>query len=906
MSLLFGDFAYDQERRQLLRAGHPVRIEPKAYELLGLLLERRPRALSKAQIRDVLWPGTFVSESALARLITDLRATLEDDVRQPRFIRTVHGFGYAFCGQALLATEQQRIETAGSETVARSPYPGLSSFMEADASRFFGREGEVQALLEKIRRQKLLAVIGPSGVGKTSFMRAGVVASLPSEWGALVVTPGERPVAALAQAVSRELAGDADALAELIQGIAEQGHDLKRVLTAVSCWRKKHGEALLVVDQFEELFAQNPQEVQARFASLLGAIAAEADVHVVVSIRDDFLFRCSEHESLLPLFDALTPLRLPSKDALVRAVMEPAAKEGLGFEDEALVEEMVQAVVTERGALPLLAFAVSRLWEERDRERKLLTRAAYREIGGVEGALAQHAEATLEIIGPGREGIVREVFRNLSTSQGTRAVLGHEELLSAFADRAAAEVVLRQLVGARLLTSYETESGDGIPSRHAVEIVHESLLRAWPRLVRWQTQDADGAQFRDQLRQTARLWGERGRAEDLLWTGASHLDYRAWRARYPGGLSSVEEAFAHAMAALADRRRRRRRIAITAAFAMLAIGLGVLGTLWRRSETSRRTAAAEALRAEAAKLLALGRLQLDEYPTAALAYATKSLELADNQEARRFAVEALWRGPTAFILQPVPSGQWRMVAFSPDGKWLAASSFDAEVVVWPSSGGEPLVLGDHERAGAYRRLAFGPHSDLLVTKSEAADPLRIWSIPQGQLLRKMEFEEHTAFLLRGDRLLTFTSSPPAGSSLVGRTAGWRSWPLREGPGEDLGRVPQTSVTDPDVDPDAKWVAMARRRSVVIRPLERLRLARSGSSACIPGTSQESPSARTAGLFRAMTRGRSGSGRSTPTMRDRFESCRRRRPQSRKARGLTGRDPGPSQASRRSGWSECGT
>src|SRR5437867_8766887 len=116
MSLLFGDFAYDQERRQLLRAGFPVRIEPKAYESLGLLLERRPRALSKAQIRDVLWPGTFVSESALARLVTDLRATLEDDVREPRFIRTVHGFGYAFCGEARSGTEQKKIENAAPET----------------------------------------------------------------------------------------------------------------------------------------------------------------------------------------------------------------------------------------------------------------------------------------------------------------------------------------------------------------------------------------------------------------------------------------------------------------------------------------------------------------------------------------------------------------------------------------------------------------------------------------------------------------------------------------------------------------------------------------------------------------------------------------------------------------------
>ena len=100
MSFLFGDFELDQERRQLLRSGQPVPLEPKAYELLSLLLERRPRALSKAQIRDVVWPQTFVSESTLAVAVNAVREALGDDARHPRFIRTVHGFGYAFCGEA--------------------------------------------------------------------------------------------------------------------------------------------------------------------------------------------------------------------------------------------------------------------------------------------------------------------------------------------------------------------------------------------------------------------------------------------------------------------------------------------------------------------------------------------------------------------------------------------------------------------------------------------------------------------------------------------------------------------------------------------------------------------------------------------------------------------------------------
>ena len=198
MSFWFGDFELDQERRQLLRSGEPVPLEPKAYELLSLLVERRPRALSRAQIRDVIWPQTFVSESTLAVVVNGIRQALGDDARHPRFIRTVHGFGYAFCGEAREAGDGR---PGASEAVVERPYPGLLAFTEADAEHFFGREAEVEALWEKIRRQKLLAVIGPSGVGKTSFLRAGVIPSRPPGWGVAYATPGASPALALARAL---------------------------------------------------------------------------------------------------------------------------------------------------------------------------------------------------------------------------------------------------------------------------------------------------------------------------------------------------------------------------------------------------------------------------------------------------------------------------------------------------------------------------------------------------------------------------------------------------------------------------------------------------------------------------------------------------------------------------------
>jgi DNA-binding winged helix-turn-helix (wHTH) protein len=114
MSLRFGDFELDQERRQLLRSGQPVSLEPKAYELLSLLVARRPRTLSRAQIRDVVWPDVFVSESTLNQAVNTIRRALEDDARHPRFIRTARGFGYAFCGEARDTSEGSRDIPAGS------------------------------------------------------------------------------------------------------------------------------------------------------------------------------------------------------------------------------------------------------------------------------------------------------------------------------------------------------------------------------------------------------------------------------------------------------------------------------------------------------------------------------------------------------------------------------------------------------------------------------------------------------------------------------------------------------------------------------------------------------------------------------------------------------------------------
>ncbi len=706
-----------------------------------------------------------------------------------------------------------------TEVEERRPYPGLQSFTEKDAGIFFGREAEVRAMWRRIESRELLAVIGPSGAGKSSLVRAGIVASRPEGWGAIVCSPGAAPLRSLGQSLAPELASDPEALRQLLS--FEQPPIAFELMLR---WRRANRQALLVVDQFEELFTLNSEETQQRFASFLGRLASEAGVHVLLSLRDDFLIRCSEHEELAPVFESLTPLPALTTAGLKSALVEPAKTLGYLFEDQSLVDEMVASFEGVRGALPLLAFAVAQLWERRDRKKKVLTREAYEEIGGVAGALAQHAEATMSRIGPERQAIVRELFRNLVTAQGTRAVVDRDELLSAFADRDAAGGALSELIDARLVTGYEVEEAEGRPGGSRVEVAHESLLTAWPRLVKWRAQDEEGAVLRDQLRQAARLWEEKNRTADLLWTGTAYQEFELWRERYPGRLTALESDFARSMA---DKAQRRKRLLTAAAISVIVALAGVaiaIGISRHQAEAARDRAVAEARRAEAGKLLALARTELDRDPTAALAFARKSLELSDTPEARRFALEVLWRGPVARILAPdkLVEGleqeelrQWENVPrFSPDGGWLALQNIvSGRISLFRSDGSPPRIL-PRPPEGSAPALVFGPGSDLLITGGPGSS-LRLLSLPELREVRTVELGGVESSAWASDReLITMTRPSPNDTTRL-----IRAWPLPEGEPRVVARVQAAGLADWKIDRDARWLAHVTDGKLYVRPAD---------------------------------------------------------------------------------------
>ena len=356
----------------------------------------------------------------------------------------------------------------------RAPFLGLDSFATTDADRFVGREHEIDAFINRVRRQTLQIVVGPSGAGKSSFIHAGVIPGLPTGWRAVSMRPGSAPLATLAVRLGAVgvTADELRTLFGLAPRVAAPG--LARVAGA--------GELVVVVDQLEELFTlcDNPAE-RLRFATVLAELSSAPDrgTRVICTVRDDFLMHV---EALAPLRAMLSPalflLGNPSRDDLARIVVEPARRVGYALSDDELARDMVDVVADRPGALALLSFTASRLWELRDRRFRQLTRKAYDAMGGVAGALGQHAETTFLSLLHDDQRIAREAFRHLVTADRTRAVMAVDELKQRLASTRA-DAVIDQLVAARLLAVVEGDSHSDI------EIIHEALIAAWPRLLQW-------------------------------------------------------------------------------------------------------------------------------------------------------------------------------------------------------------------------------------------------------------------------------------------------------------------------------------------------------------------------------------------------------------------------------------
>ncbi|MDY0004733.1 MAG: protein kinase, partial [Polyangia bacterium] len=538
-------------------------------------------------------------------------------------------------------------ERAGrARDAEESPFRGLLPFRRDHADLFFGRDPEIAAFVERLRGSPLLAVLGPSGAGKSSFVQAGVIPRLHSlgAWDCLVVRPGTAPLHTLAARLERgqdeqsesapaspardspedgdgspEGGGSArlpsettlEARRDLAARLGEEPGLLGKLLRERAA--QAGGRVLLVVDQLEEVFTltRDPAERESLCRALLfAADDPEGPVRLVLTIREDFLGRLALFPDLIAeVSRGIFVMRTLGPEALAETLREPVLRRGYRFEDDSLVTDMTAEVASEPSGLPLLQFAATRLWEGRDRERRLLLRSTYEAIGGVEGALAAHADHALQGLVGAASGAAKELLLRLVTPEGTRAARKEEDLVAEAGP--GGREALDHLVAARLLVSRRGVSGAKPVTE--LELVHESLLHRWDRLRRWLEESREDVRLRAELEGAVGQWRRRGGRDDDLWRGRSLAEALDWRERQSAPLHPATDDFLRASEALARRSavRRTQVKAVAAALALLlAVGVGALLRV-RQGELRARQAwaAAEKARRDARSRLAAALLE---------------------------------------------------------------------------------------------------------------------------------------------------------------------------------------------------------------------------------------------------------------------------------------------------------
>ncbi len=408
-----------------------------------------------------------------------------------------------------------------------SPFPGLRAFTPDDAPIFYGRGAETDALIEKVRASRFVAVVGASGSGKSSLVGAGLLPRLSDNaiegskdwllpsmsgdpgsrvWAGLRFTPGEvgaDPFMALAVKLAplvgripRELAADLHAEPKSIVSIAEH------LLAAHPAW----SEAFLFVDQFEELFTLTDLRYREAFVRLLTVISQSERLRVVVTLRADFYARCVEIPALAELLKAGTyPLAAPGTDELYEMINRPADRAGLSFE-KGLVSQILRDTGDDPGALALMAYALDELYRaaltndpNAQSAGQTLTFASYQALGGVQGAIGKRAENVFDRLDAEAQSALPDVFREIievdARGEPTRRRAG----LARIERTASMQRLAEALTGARLLVQSKGEDDQPV-----VEVAHEALLRRWPRLQEWIVSQEADLRLRRQIEQSAR------------------------------------------------------------------------------------------------------------------------------------------------------------------------------------------------------------------------------------------------------------------------------------------------------------------------------------------------------------------------------------------------------------------
>ncbi|MGP4001322.1 nSTAND1 domain-containing NTPase [Streptomyces sp. 8N706] len=613
------------------------------------------------------------------------------------------------------AAAQDEAALPADEDEAEPPYRGLARFEADDQDRFFGRDQLTDALLQLVRKHRLVAVFGPSGSGKSSLLRAGLIPRLQNATDPAlrpatirILTPGSRPL-----------------------------HTCEQIFESAD----GEGETWLVVDQFEEVFTlyHDPDERNLFINRLLAARAPARRLRVVLGVRADFYSRCLQHRQLAEAVrDASMPVVPMSPAELREAIVKPAAAHGLIVE-RSLTARLVEETADEPGGLPLMSHALLETW--RRRRARTLTMDAYEASGEVTGALARTAEDLYTQLPDEHACLARRILLRLITPgdgvPDTRRPIQRAELDTG--DTAGTAHVLDRLARARLITLYHD----------TVDLAHEAVIIGWPRLHAWIEDDRERLRCHRRLTEAAQTWQELDRDPGALYRGTrlATAEEHFPHAHDHHDLTNLERAFLTASvtarvqeqqaAARVTRRLRRFTVALSVLL-VLALIAGL--TAWQQSRTSSR----ERDRALTAQRVALSRQLaaqstglLDSEPDLASLLAVQAYRTAPTPEATTslysaadLPIQDRLTGHTQLV---------RAVAFSPDGRTLATGSKDQTVRLWNVATGKLRTrFTGHTKSVA--AVAFSPDGRTLATGS-GDKTVRLWNMATGKL--QARFTGHT-------------------------------------------------------------------------------------------------------------------------------------------------------------------
>ena len=581
------------------RVGTPLYMAPEiwrgeeatkradVYSLGVVLFELCIGRVPRTQVpKAALTEETEIGKEAEARgleIDADLAAIIDRCLR--------HDPGARFPSADLLREALESVAPAphSAQIPPGSPYRGLQSIDAEHAALFFGRGAEVRAVLDRLRGQRFVLIAADSGVGKSSLCRAGVLPAVERgliadghHYAVTRLVLGAHPLQALASALAG-LSAPAQEESAVLARLREDPAGVARALRS----SQNAQRTLLFIDQLEELFIlADPEEIADTAECLATLLLHGGDLRLLATLRSDFLTRMAALPSLgEEVAQALYLLRPLSSEGVHDAIVGPARSKGFRFETEEMIRKLTTATTRAPGGLPLLAFTLDALWELRDKSQRLIPEAALAQLGGVTGALANHADSVLLRMTPGQRQHARSIFQSLVSAEGTRLQRSEEALLRRTnGDRDAAQA-LRLLVRSRLLIARTDEQGAG----SAYEVAHEALITGWQTLRSWLIHDADRRALIDRLAAAAREWGRMGRTAEGLW-GTRQLAETA-------DLKTPELTPADAQFLAMSRRRagRTRALRVLAGISVPAV-LGIAyGGAWIEQRQARTARVAQQL-----------------------------------------------------------------------------------------------------------------------------------------------------------------------------------------------------------------------------------------------------------------------------------------------------------------------